>query len=76
MEKLIDVPFTARRKMEQFTVADLDIQIRQKPTPLPKSGSNPDSDNGKNLLAISHDSVYNAVLPLILTTHGEHRCPT
>lgn len=36
MEKLIDVPFIARRKMEQFTAADLNIQIRQKPTILPK----------------------------------------
>lgn len=62
MGRLVDVPFIARRKMEQFTAADPDIQIRQKPTTLPKNGSNPNSDNSKILLAISSDSVYNGVL--------------
>lgn len=59
MEKLASMPFIARRKMEQFTATDSDIQICQKPTTLPKSGSNPNSDNSKILLAISYDSVYN-----------------
>lgn len=76
MEKLASMPFIARRKMEQFTAADPDTQICQKPTTLPKSGSNPNSDNSKILLAISYDSVYNEVSFRIPTTHGEYRCLT